>query len=221
MEKFKIRASAIGQIMASPRAKKDAGNLSQTAKTYVHNWILQKKYNRKKEISSVHIKKGNSVEHDSIELYMEFCGGVYLKKNEQHFTNDYIEGTPDIITPELIDIKSSWDLFTFPYFDEKLENSSYEFQMQGYMDLINVAKSKIVYVLADTPSELINAEVRKQQSTKGIAITPELFDEIKYNLTFSDIKIEDRIREFEVIKRDISEVYERVEQIREYIKKIL
>ena len=44
MNKFKIRSSATGSIIGEPKAKKakEAGELSQMAKTYCEDWAKEK-----------------------------------------------------------------------------------------------------------------------------------------------------------------------------------
>ena len=52
MKQFKIRCSSIGKIMGQPRSKaaKEAGELSETAKTYCRDWIMEQLYDRRKNI---------------------------------------------------------------------------------------------------------------------------------------------------------------------------
>jgi hypothetical protein len=47
---MKIRASQIGKIMATPRSKGES--LSQTAKTYIQELVLEHKYGIRKEFWS-------------------------------------------------------------------------------------------------------------------------------------------------------------------------
>ena len=42
---------------------------------------------------------------------------------------------PDILSDQLIDIKSSWDFTTFPMHQQSLPSKDYYWQMQGYMML--------------------------------------------------------------------------------------
>ena len=45
MKEFKIRCSAIGQIMTDGRAK---GTMGKTAESYLKLWVLEQVFNRKK-----------------------------------------------------------------------------------------------------------------------------------------------------------------------------
>jgi hypothetical protein len=112
---MKVRCSAIGKIMSAPRNKSEV--LSQTAKTYIHEMVLQDKYGIRKEFSSRYTDKGNEVENESINLVNQVLDVGFIYKNEEYFENDWITGTPDVNTEQvLLDVKSSWDGSTFPFF---------------------------------------------------------------------------------------------------------
>jgi hypothetical protein len=106
---FKIRCSAIGQIMTNSKAKNET--LSQTAKTYLEMWAKEQVYGRRQEIKSKYLDKGNQVEQKGIEfINKHLFPNDFMLKNDIHFDNDYMTGTPDVIMQDLIiDIKSSWD----------------------------------------------------------------------------------------------------------------
>jgi len=132
---MKVRASQIGKIMTNPR--KSGEVLSQTAKTYVQDLVLEEKYGIKKEFSSRYTDKGNEVEDLSIGLVNEVLNYNFIYKNDEFFENEWIKGTPDVNTDEvLIDVKSSWDASTFPWFETEIPNKDYYYQLQGYMWLI-------------------------------------------------------------------------------------
>lgn len=152
LPKFKIRCSAIGQIMTNPRSKTET--LSQTTKTYVETWVKEQIYGTKKTIKSKYLTKGIDVEDVAIDYYAEVKGLGFILKNQDHFQDDYVTGTPDlIIKDEVIDLKSSWDCFTFPLFDE-IPDKAYEYQLQGYMGVTGLKKARLVYTLQNTPDEL-------------------------------------------------------------------
>ena len=119
---FKIRCSAIGSIMTDPRSKSDI--LSKTTISYLQEWATQEIYGRRKEIKSKYFDKGNMVEAESIEFITHNLQLPFLTmKNEALFENEYLTGTPDVILEdEIIDVKNSWDCFTFPLFEADLPN---------------------------------------------------------------------------------------------------
>jgi hypothetical protein len=114
MKALKIRCSAIGKLMATPRSKSEF--LSQTAKTYIHELVLEHKYGIKKEFSSRYTDKGNAVEDESILLVNDVLDVKFIYKNEEHFTNDWITGTPDVNTEDvLLDVKALGMLLPFRF----------------------------------------------------------------------------------------------------------
>lgn len=148
---FKIRCSQIGKIKANGKGNE----LSVGAKSYIEEKVKEHMYGVKKEFSSKYTDKGNFVEDDNISFYAENSEFGMLFKNEKYFEDEFFTGTPDIITKdEIIDIKSSWDCFSFPLFDDKLPNSDYYAQLQGYMELTGKRKARLVYVLSNTPEHL-------------------------------------------------------------------
>ena len=112
---MKIRCSSIGKIMTNPKTKGET--LSQTTKTYLQELAVQEIYGIRKEFSSRYTDKGNEVENESINLVNEVLDVGFIYKNEEHYQNDWITGTPDVNTEQvLLDVKSSWDGSTFPFF---------------------------------------------------------------------------------------------------------
>lgn len=168
MKEFKIRCSAIGQIVKKPKTK--GALLSDTAKTYCDHWIKEQIFNRKYSFSNKYTEKGLIVEDNSIDLIADVLGYGFLIKNEQYYENDYLTGTPDILPPNynvVIDAKNSWDWQTFPYTEKECPNSDYEWQVLGYMDLTNRDFAKIAYTLLDTPDYLIEREAKRYCYNNG------------------------------------------------------
>ena len=152
LNEFKIRCSAIGLIMTEARAKSEP--LSQTCISYLEQWVKEQLYNTKKQINSKYLTKGNEVEVEAIEYYAEAKDLGFVLKNQDYFENDFITGTPDLITNGIVyDFKSSWDCFTFPLFETKVDKN-YEAQLQGYMNLTGLKNAKLVYTLQNTPDQL-------------------------------------------------------------------
>jgi hypothetical protein len=152
LNQFKIRCSAICQIMTEPRSKSET--LSQTCISYLEQWVKEQLYNIKKQVNSKYLTKGHEVEIEAIEYYSEVKNLGFVLKNQDYFENEFITGTPDLITQFTVyDFKSSWDCFTFPLFETKVDKN-YEAQLQGYMNLTGLKTAKLVYTLQNTPEEL-------------------------------------------------------------------
>ena len=215
---MKVRCSQIGKIMTNPR--KSGEVLSQTAKSYVEEIVLKEKYGIRKEFSSRYTDKGNEVEEESIALVNDVLNFKFIYKNDEHFTNDWLTGTPDVNTDEvLIDVKSSWDASTFPWFETELPNKDYYYQLQGYMWLTGKNESILAYCLIDTPSEMVEDEIRRAHwKLHLIDESQELREEIETKHKFSHIPKNRRVKYWFVQKDEqiIEQIKERVELCREY-----
>jgi len=151
--RFKIRASASGKLMTKSRSKD--GALSKTALNYVEDWYKEQIYGVKKNIDNKYLRKGISVEDNAIEYAASQLGWLFAEKNEEYFEDSHFCGTPDVILDDtIIDIKSSWDCFTFPLFEDEIPNKDYYYQLQTYMALTGLKKAQLVYVLMDTPESI-------------------------------------------------------------------
>jgi hypothetical protein len=152
--------------------------------------------------------------------------GMMLKKNEHRFDNTHLQGVPDVPHDEIVyDIKCSTDIFTFAECDVTNDN---EWQMISYMDLLGLKQSAVVYVLTDTPEEIIHNQVRSilwktaEKSEPGEARYDEIFKGLKKELTYPDIPSKDRIKIFpvEYDGAKIEALYKRVELSQEFYRNL-
>jgi hypothetical protein len=213
MKDFKIRCSAIGKIMTNARSKTET--LSKTTISYLEEWTKEQIYSRKKEIFSKYLDKGNAVEVDSLDFIKTHLNYKQLEKNEESFENDFLTGTPDaILDDHIIDVKNSWDCFSFPLFFNSIPNKDYYYQAQGYMELTGIDRYKLIYTLMDTPEDLIQREYFGDQSTDLV----EFASKYKY----SDIEPQYRIKVFDIYRNDedIENIYNRVDECRQYINSL-
>jgi len=206
-------------------AKRDAPpELGDTVITHLVDKYVSIKYGRETNIESKYTNKGLQVEEDSLTLYSRYKK-TYFTKNEENLSNDWITGTPDVIKERIIDIKSSWDIFTFFRTKSKPLNKHYYWQMQSYMALTGADTAVLAYCLTDTPDVILNDEKRRLLWKMGVisdqdATYLEACDKLDKLMTYSDIPLEERVHEVE-IKRDdraIESIYKRVEECREYMK---
>lgn len=195
---FRLRASASSQIMGIKA-------LGKTGHSFIEGWVKEQVYGRRKHLSNKYLDKGNACENEAIELVSSECfDGAMMFKNEEFFRNDYFTGTPDLIHDgKIIDIKCSWDAFTFPLFEKELPTKDYFYQMQVYMQLTGLDKAEVIYCLMNTPEDLIYKENPEDHNYDNI--------ETKY-----------RIKRFEVLRDDevIEKMKSRVIESREYIEKL-
>jgi hypothetical protein len=218
---MKIRASQVGRLMASPRSKGEV--LSQTAKTYIQELALEKKYGIRKEINSRYLDKGIEVEDESIILFEKVAGFDFLYKNTEYFENDYVKGTPDIITAtHVIDVKSSWSGSTFPWFETEIPNKDYFYQLQAYMWLTGVKSAILAFCLVDTPLDIVNDEIRRIAWAKKVE-EEEVEDEVRQQHEFSHIPMERRIKSFtfDYDPEVIEQMKVKIEHTREYFNQLM
>jgi hypothetical protein len=196
---FKIRASASGKIMTNSRSKSEL--LSETTKTYVKEWLIEKIYGIRKEIKSKYLTKGLKLEDTAIDKAIEWLDLPFTLKNEKFFEDDFFCGTPDLIVDNVVyDIKCSWDAFTFPLFETEIPNKDYFYQLQVYMHLTGCKKAVLTYVLLNTPEELTYED--------------------KHNYDNMDKKYRIKTFEIDYSEEVIADLQQKVTNIREYLKTI-
>ncbi len=220
---MKIRCSSLGKIMTAPRSKSEV--LSQTAKTYVEELAKEHLFGIKKVFKSRYTDKGNEVEEKAIELTEDVLGFEFLTKNEDYYQNDWIKGTPDIITTSLvIDVKSSWSGDTFPFFETELPNKDYYYQVMGYMWLTGKKNALISYCLINTPEEIVNDEIRRTAWGKyEIEPSEETIRDVVALHNFDHISKDRRVKAFHVEYNEgvVNEMKTRIEHCRIYFNELI
>jgi len=226
MDKIRFRASQVGKLMTNPRSKKDreAGVLSQTAKSMIEERFLEVQYGAREPIVTDEMLKGHIVESDSVRLLNEALPvseyrQLYRGKRKH---NDYFSGTCDILLSNAVeDIKSSWSLKTFFNVRENNIPDIYYAQGQVYMDLFERDTFRLCYALISTPDELLNGAERRllykfngEESNDYQQAVQQLWSIHKVD----HIPAQDRVKVFH-FKRDeeyLTELKSRVEKAREY-----
>lgn len=219
---MKIRCSAIGKLMSTPRTKGEV--LSETAKTYIQDLFKEKELGIAREFWSRYTDKGIQMEDEAIDFAGQVLGWDFVVKNEQGYENDWITGTPDVITNDLLaDIKCSWDGNTFPLFDTELKNKDYYWQLQGYMWLTGLEQAELVYCLMDTPHQIVEDEVRRAHWKAGLIDEDlDLREAVQSQHNFDHLPNNLRVKRF-IIRKDeeaIEKIKEKVELAREYYEQL-
>ncbi len=228
---YKFHPSSLGLIMTDSRTKEPLG---ETCKDHLMECYVRETYGREKDITNKYIEKGLLAEEDSITLYSMVTKQFYLKNKEQ-ISNDWFIGTPDLFTGRsikdadlVIDLKTSWDIFTFFQTLTKPIKKAYFWQLQAYMDLTGAKEAKLVYCLVNTPYHLIEDEKKKvlwklgvidQEHDERYLKACEMIDR---NCIFDDIPEEKRYIEF-TIDRDneaIEKAKVRVAECREFLNQM-
>lgn len=230
-DKILFRCSRLGDIMTNNRQGTGMGD---TCKKYLTEVFVNEKYGREKDIQTKQMLKGLMVEEDAITLYSRLKKTPY-KKNLETLSNDFIKGTPDLYEGEsvrkadsIVDIKSSYDIFTF--FNNTIDSLSknYYWQMQGYMALTGAKQARLAYCLINTPDALINDEKKRLQWKMNIIddanpMFQQACDELDKLMIYDDIPIKERALETIVHRADfdIQKIYDRVAECRTYMNENL
>lgn len=203
--KLLIRASQLSKLMTEPKTKadKEAGVLSETAKTMVESIWLYDKFGYKESTVTDEMMKGLICEQDSMALVQEVLGGEFRVKNDERKQNDYIIGTADILLKKkdiIEDLKTSYNLLTF--FNAKYkQGDTYWWQGQAYMWLWRKKNYRLIYCLVPTPEEYITEQKKKfwykfncdETNEDYIAISMQID---KNNELIKDIPAKDRVKVF-------------------------
>jgi hypothetical protein len=204
--------------MTSPRNKTEL--LSQTAKSYIQELVLEHKYGIKKEFSSRYTDKGLQCEDEAITLVNNVLGLNFIFKNEEHFANDFITGTPDVNTNEiLLDVKCSYEAHTFPFFETEIPTKDYFFQLQGYLWLTGKTEALLCYCLINTPLEIVEDEVRREHwKHKVIDEDLEIREYVEKKHNFDQIPDNRKVKVFKVERDEtiIWAIQEKVTEARIY-----
>ncbi|WP_316745151.1 hypothetical protein [Pedobacter antarcticus] len=219
------------------------------AKTYCEKWLKEQLYDRRKNFANKYLEKGISCEDESIDYAAEQLGWGDVAKNEEWFSDDWMEGTPDIITeiesifvdvdwkdvitikPTVIDMKNVWDCFTMPLFKSLIPTPAYETQLQVYMHLVTQEykvefnDAILCYALMDAPLDVMKKEMRRlswDEGQQGL-ITDEISQRVHREMTYSNLGPELRLKTY-TVKRNpavIEELKIRVEMCRKYIDQLV
>jgi hypothetical protein len=245
---YLFRSSAFGHLATEPKsaADKKEGNLSEGAKTHCMDICIAERTGRQTDICNKYIEKGLMVEEDGLTL-SSVVNKKYFIKNEIHFNNDFIKGTPDYFDspkPQTLnfeevngvwrytgkvpftvrDIKCSWDIFTFYRTLTKKVNQLYYWQGQCYMYLTGASEFVLDYCLINTPDVFLKDEQRKLfYKMAVISEEDELYKQgceaLELSMTYDDIPNDERIIPI-TIKRseeDIARIPLLVNKGREYL----
>jgi hypothetical protein len=134
-------------------------SLSAGAKTYLKSLAKEFTFGYHKVVKTKCMDKGLALEQQAIEFINRQRFKSYTKNTERR-VSEYLTGECDIYVPGMktIDTKVAWDVDTFPALIEDAHDPIYEWQGRSYMKLWDVPEHEVVFVLLDTPDELIRWE---------------------------------------------------------------
>jgi len=228
---FIARASQMGELMTNPRTKSEI--LSATAKTAVQKSVLFDKYGIIDDISSKPTDKGIQLEPEAIESAGLVLGWFDVEPTKKRMINDFFTGEPDVLTPTLLaDIKCSYSGLTFPWFNDEIPTAGYFYQLQVYMNLSGHKTAELVYVLLDTPEQMVLDEINRKVwkmlpdprysnfSQNEIELMAD--EQVRRLHNFAHIPIEKRVKKYRVDYDEsvIKSMKDRVTLCREYYDSI-
>ena len=225
----KIRCSSLSCLFTEPQSKadKEAGKLSKTAQSHLIEVYAREIWGVEKDIVTKQMQKGIEAEEEGITLLIRVDKKPYLKNMERR-ENGWISGHCDIEDEdEIIDIKLSWDAFTFlPKLIETVDKV-YEYQVQGYMWLWNKNKARIAYCLVDTPENIREGEKYRLLRSMDVVTeeSPEFlkaWQKLESNMKFGHIPPHQRVICHEVARNEeiIAKIPEKVEKAREFLAEL-
>lgn len=224
-EKLEPEIDALLVLIPELEKVKDKIELSESAKSLAVQMYWDREHGIKKEITSKYFDKGNETEPDAIALAQRVNGWDAIEKNDEHYSNDFVTGTPDIVYNDLIpDTKVSWTAYSYPLFDTELKDDRYYWQIQTYLALTGRPKGVICFCLLDTPELLVMDEIYKYSRINGLLDTPpEIELEIRHAHNYSRLPENMRVKNFFIERDDeaIDEIYKRVGALREYYAELL
>jgi len=130
-------------------AKRDApDSLPSGAITHLEDVFRSQFWKRRRLLFNKFLDKGNYAEQEGLAL-KSFVDNDFYEKNDEHFSNEYAQGTPDHVGEDLvIDIKCNYDMDSF---DKAELTKIYEWQLKFYLWLTGKTKGQLVYTLVNTP----------------------------------------------------------------------
>jgi hypothetical protein len=169
------------------------GGLSETAKSEMIKIAKEDFYGYSSQMTNKYVEKGIEVEDKSIEL-LSLVKFAQYTKNKVRLHNDFLTGECDIndeVNDEIIDIKSSWSLETFPALPSDINIKDYEMQLRGYMMLYERSKASVCYCMVSTPEGLTMYENKLLHEVDHI----DPFTRVTMLTIERDLEIEKQIEE--------------------------
>lgn len=209
---FIVRASSVGDLMTRGR-NKDA-DWGDTALGVIRKAVLSNKYGIEEYVTSKHMEKGILNEREGLEMYRTIIGGDFaIDDTKQRLMNNYCSGEPDLIHDGIIvDIKNSWGVNSFPFWDEDIKNKSYIYQLQTYLWLSGLKSARLVYTLTTTPEHIRQQEIQRlwfrlmdkpeNQLREQYEVELEAEEIINKEMVFDHIPVRNRVKIFEVTRSE-------------------
>lgn len=153
-----IKDNRIGSLR-----KKEAGEdeLPSGCVTHLNDVFRSVFWRRRRFLDNKFLEKGLLTEQDILDMASKADKSFY-KKNEEHSTNEFIQGSWDNYLKKVRDTKSNYDLKSH---DEAELTTLYKWQLNGYSWLIKESlgldhypEAELIYGLVNNPLQQLEAE---------------------------------------------------------------
>ena len=162
-----IKAS---RTKALQRKEKGEDELPSGAKTHLDDVFRSQFWKRRRNLSNKYLEKGLLTEQDILDLASKADNDFYIK-NDEHYSDGYIQGSWDNYSKKVRDTKSNYDLKTF---EEAELSNLYKWQINGYSVMIKhkenldyYPEGELIYGLVNNPHHFIQNERTRQYYANG------------------------------------------------------
>lgn len=168
---------------------RDYGKMLVGGETYVKELVDQEVYNYTPvNVDTYATLKGTQCEQDGFDLLNLFLFANFVKSTLE-LIDEYYTGHPDLVIEELLevwDIKLPYNKSSFPKTPKDGENTTYIWQIKIYLYMLRKKtgldwrKGKIVYILVNTPVDLI-------KTNEDLSL--HIMDDLNLNLRFTFVDV--------------------------------
>lgn len=158
------------RVKVLQKKQKGEDELPPGAITHLDDIFRSQFWKRRRHLTNKYLDKGLLCEQDILDLLSKIDNEFYIK-NDEHFQNDYIQGSWDNYLVKIRDTKANYDLKTF---EEAELSKLYEWQIHGYSFLAkdhykleNYPDGELVYGLVNSPHHHIANEITREFYANG------------------------------------------------------
>lgn len=162
-----VKASRVKSLQ---KKEKGEDELPSGAKTHLDDVFRSQFWKRRRHLVNKYLDKGLLCEQDILDLVSKADNDFYIK-NDEHYENDYIQGSWDNFLKKVRDTKANYDLKTF---DEAELSNLYKSQLNGYSFIIKekfnlhtLPEAELIYGLVNNPLHHIQNEITRQYYANG------------------------------------------------------
>lgn len=158
------------RVKVLQKKEKGEDELPSGAKTHLDDVFRSQFWKRRRHLANKFLEKGLLCEQDILDIASKIDGEFYIK-NDEHWDNDYIQGSWDNFLKKVRDAKANYDLKTF---DESELTALYSWQIKGYSFMIkekenlpSLPEGELIYGLVNNPLHHITNEMTRQFYANG------------------------------------------------------